>query len=68
MKNVPITVSYYGKEYSVRKTMNQIIKFMNSPRGRNYYIDTVKFEAEIKKNPRFVIRAAKFMGIKPVLA
>lgn len=68
MKGVPTKVSYYGKEYSVRKTLNRIVKFMNSPRGQSYYINNAKFKVEIEKNPKFVIRAAKFMGVEPVLA
>jgi hypothetical protein len=68
MQGVPTRVSYYGKEYSVRKTLNRITKFMNSPRGRGYHINNTKFKAEIEKNPKFVIRAAKFMGVEPVLA
>ena len=68
MSNLPTKVSYYGKEYSIKKTLNRIEKFMNSPRGRGYSIDNTKFKAEIQKNPKFVVRAAKFMGVEPVLA
>ena len=67
MSNLPTSVSYYGKEYSIKKTLNRIVAFMNSPRGRNYYIDANKFNKEIQKNPKFVIRAAKFMNVEPVL-
>jgi hypothetical protein len=68
MNKLPTRVSYYGKEYSVKKTLNRIVSFLNSDRGRGYYVDAQKFNKEIEKNPKFVIRAAKFMGVKPVLA
>jgi len=64
---MPTTVKYYGKTYSIKKTLNRIVKFMNSPRGQSYYIDNTKFKKEIEKNPNFVIKAAKFMGVEPVL-
>ena len=64
----PTTVMYYGKKYSIKKTLNRIEKFMNSPRARGVYIDNAKFKKEIEKNPKFVIRAAKFLNVEPVLA
>jgi hypothetical protein len=62
------TVKYYRKEYSVNETYNAIMKFYNSPRGRGVSIDIAGFKAKISENPKFVIKAAKFLGVKPILA
>jgi hypothetical protein len=60
----PTYITYYKKKYSFRKTMNRILKKINSSNG--YAIDIKKMEKELDKNINFIFKMANFVEVEPV--
>ena len=62
----PTYITYYGKKYSFKRTLNRILKKIDTTRGMT--IDIYKMNKELDKNINFIFKMAKFVGVKPVLA
>lgn len=62
----PTYITYYGKKYSFQKTLNRILKKIDTTSGM--IIDINKMNKELDKNINFIFKMAKFVGVKPVLA
>jgi hypothetical protein len=62
----PTYITYYGKKYSFQKTLNRILKKIDTTSGM--IIDIYKMNKELDKNINFIFKMAKFVGVKPVLA
>ena len=63
----PTYITYYGKKYSFRKTLNRVLKKIEDNRN-TMCIDIPKMNKELDKNINFVFKMAKFVGVEPVRA
>jgi len=61
----PTYITYYGKKYSFRKTLNRVLKKIENNRN-TMCIDIPKMNKELDKNINFVFKMAKFVGVEPV--